>query len=186
MSSPILRLTTALPITGELVAGIQPEHWQLPTPCSEWTVHDVVNHLVVGHLRFRAALDNGPAPSDADVLGADPVGAYRSSADAMLAAFRVEGALDRPVTIPAGTLPGLVACELRVVEAAVHGWDVARATGLSLSFPDDLVEESIAFSRIQLSRLPAGRTRFGPSQEASDDAPPLDRLAALLGRAVDG
>ena len=185
MTSPLIRLTTALPITGELVSRIEPEHWSLPTPCSEWTVRGVVNHLVVGHLRFTSALDGGPPPSDADLLGADPVGAYRSSADAMVAAFRVDGALDRPVTIPAGTLPGLVACELRVVEALVHGWDVARATGLPLSFPDDLVGASLGFSRSQLSRLPSGRTRFAPPQEISDDAPPLDRLAALLGRSID-
>jgi uncharacterized protein (TIGR03086 family) len=88
------------------------------------------------------------------------------------------------VTIPAGTLPGVVACELRVVEALVHGWDLARATGLPLDFPADLVEESIAFSRVQLGRLPADRTPFGPSQPVADDAPPLDRLAALLGRSV--
>ena len=186
MTSPIVRLAAALPITGELVGRIEPEHWPLPTPCPEWSVHGVVNHLVAGHLRFTAALDGGSPPADADVLGADPAGAYRSSADGMLAAFRADGALDRPVTVPAGTLPGLAACELRVVEALVHGWDVARATRLPLSFPDDLVEESIGFSRIQLTRLPPGRTRFGPSQDVADDAPPLDRLAALLGRSVEG
>ena len=104
----------------------------------------------------------------------------------MLAAFRADGALERPVTIPAGTLPGVVACELRVVEALVHGWDLARATGRPLEFPADLVEESIAFSRVQLGRVPADRTPFGPSQPVADDAAPLDRLrrpARPLGQA---
>ena len=104
----------------------------------------------------------------------------------MLAAFRAEGALERPVTVPAGTLPGVVACELRVVEAVVHGWDLARATGLPLEFPADLVEESIAFSRVQVTRLPPGRTPFGPPTPVSGDASALDRLAALLGRTVGG
>jgi uncharacterized protein (TIGR03086 family) len=184
----------ALPPTGQLVEAIEPEHWALPTPCPEWTVRGVVNHLVVGHLLFTAALADSPTPSHeqmvaalgTDRLGADPSGAYRSSADGLLAGFRSDGALDRLVTVPVGTLPGLVACELRVVEALVHGWDLARATGLPLSFPDDLVEQSIGFSRLQLSRLPPGRTPFGPSQDVAHDAPPLDRLAALLGRVVEG
>ena len=185
MTSPVDRLATALPVTGRLVEAITPEQWELPTPCPEWTVRGVVNHLVFGHRRFATALTGGTAPAAGeDVPGNDPGSAYWSSAEAMLTAFRVDGALDRPVTIPAGTLPGLVACELRVVEALVHGWDLARATGLPLEFPTVLVEESIAFSRVQLGRLPADRTPFGPSQPAPDDAPLLDRLAALLGRSI--
>jgi uncharacterized protein (TIGR03086 family) len=185
MTSPVVRLANAVPVTGHLVGAIGPDEWELATPCPDWTVHDLVHHLVLGHRRFAAALVDGtpPGPGD-DLLRSDPESAYWSSAEAMLAAFRSDGALERPVTIPAGTLPGVVACELRVVEALVHGWDLARATGLPLDFPADLVEESIAFSRVQLGRLPADRTPFGPSQPVADDAPPLDRLAALLGRSV--
>jgi uncharacterized protein (TIGR03086 family) len=187
MTSPIDRLATALPHTGELVDAIEPDQWPLPTPCPEWTVHGVAHHLVFGHLRFTAALTGGtPPPSDVDVLGADPGAAYRSSAEEMLAAFRADGALERPVTLPAGTLPGLVACELRVVEALVHGWDLARATGRPLEFPGDLVEQSLAFSRGQLGHVPADRRPFGPPRPVVETAPPLDRLAALLGRSVDG
>jgi uncharacterized protein (TIGR03086 family) len=185
MSSPLVRLAASVPITGNLVGAVEPEQWASPTPCPEWTVRDLVNHLVLGHRRFAAALTGGtpPAPGH-DLLLDDPGTAYRSSAEAMLAAFHAEGALERPMTIPAGTLPGRVACELRVVEALVHGWDLARATGRPLEFPAELVEESIAFSRLQLGRVPADRTPFGPSQPVTDDAPALDRLAALLGRPV--
>ena len=187
MTSPIGRLAAAVPVTGNLVDAVGPDQWALPTPCPDWTVHDLVNHLVFGHRRFAAALAGGnpPAPGE-DLLGNDPGAAYRASAEAMLAAFRADGALERPVTVPAGTLPGAVACELRVVEALVHGWDLARATGRPLEFPPDLVEPSIAFSRAQLGRIPADRRPFGPPQPVADDAPPLDRLAALLGRSMGG
>ena len=186
MTSPIARLGDAVPVTGHLVGRIEPEQWVLPTPCPDWTVREVVNHLVLGHRRFAAALTGGtqPAPGK-DLLLNDPGRAYQASAEAMLSAFRAEGALERPVTIPAGTVPGTVACELRVVEELVHGWDLARATGRPLDFPADLVEESIVFSRVQLGRIPADRTPFGPSQPVADDAAPLDRLAALLGRSVN-
>jgi uncharacterized protein (TIGR03086 family) len=184
MTSPVARLANAVPVTGHLVAAVGAEQWHLGTPCPDWTVRDVVNHLVLGHRRFAAAVTGGSPPDpDGDLLGRDPESAYWSSAEAMIAAFRADGALERPVTIPAGTLPGSVACELRVVEALVHGWDLGRATGLPVEFPADLVEESIAFSRVQVGRVPADRTPFGPPQPVADDAPPLDRLAALLGRA---
>jgi len=187
MTSPVDRLAAALPVTGRLVETITPEQWELPTPCPEWTVRGVVNHLVFGHRRFATALTGGTPPAAGDdLLGNDPASAYWSSAEAMLAAFRTDGALDRPVTIPAGTLPGFVACELRVVEALVHGWDLARATGRTLELPRALVEESIAFSEEQVGRVPADRTPFGPRQPVADDAAPLDRLAALLGRSVGG
>jgi uncharacterized protein (TIGR03086 family) len=185
MSSPVDRLATALTVTGHLVDDIDRGQWELPTPCPDWSVRDLMNHLVLGHRRFAAALTGGTAPTPGeDLLQSDADTAYRASGEAMLAAFRAEGALERMISVPAGTLPGLVACELRVVEAMVHGWDLARATGRSLEFPAGMVEESIAFSRIQLGRLPADRTPFGPSQHVADDAPALDRLAALLGRPV--
>src|SRR3954454_20299928 len=187
MTSPLDRLAAAVPLTGRLVDALEGGQWELPTPCPEWTVRDVVNHLVLGHRRFAAAITGGtpPVPSD-DLLGSDPGSAYWSSAEAMLAAFRSEGALERPVTIPAGTLPGSVACELRVVEALVHGWDLARATGRPLEFPAGLLEVSIPSSRVPAGPFPADRPPFGPSQPVADDAPPLDRLAALLGRSLDG
>lgn len=186
MTSPVARLSTTVAVTGHLVAAIEPGQWELPTPCPDWTVHDVVNHLVSGQRRLAAALSGGTPPAAGeDLLGGDPATAYWSSAEAMLAALRADGALDRPVNIPAGTLPGSVACELRVVEVLVHGWDLARATGRRLEFPADVVEQSLAFSRVQLGRVPADRSPFGPPQPIADDAAALDHLAALLGRPVE-
>jgi uncharacterized protein (TIGR03086 family) len=195
MSSPVDDLTAALAGTEQLVAEIGPDEWELPTPCTDWSVRDVVNHLVGSNLLFVRVLGGEPLPpreqllaaARTDRLGDDAVGAYRASAAALVDAFRAEGALERTVTVPAGTLPGIAALHLRIVEALVHGWDVARATGRSLTFPDGLVEQALAFTRDTLPRLPprpAGQGPFGPSQPADDDAPPLDRLAALLGRPV--
>lgn len=61
----------------------------------------------------------------------DPSEAYRASSADLVGAFAEPGALERLVTVPAGTLPGIGALHLRVVEALVHGWDPAQATGRS-------------------------------------------------------
>ncbi len=87
------------------------------------------------------------------------------------------------VTVPIGAVPGVVALHLRITESLVHGWDLAHSTGQPTDvLPDDLAEHELQFSRRQLPDLPPGRHPFAPSQPVPDDAPALDRLAALLGR----
>ncbi|MER6759077.1 MULTISPECIES: TIGR03086 family metal-binding protein [Amycolatopsis] len=182
--NPVDDLAAVLESTGELVAGVS--RWDAPTPCSEWTVRELVNHLVLGHRLFTAVL-RGEAggsldPRASDALGDDPVAAYRDAVAGLLSAFRQPGVLEQVVEVPAGTVPGVAAAHLRIVEELVHGWDLACATGQQAKFEDALVEREIAFSSAQLAELPAERSPFAPPVPIEDDAPPLDRLAALLGR----
>jgi uncharacterized protein (TIGR03086 family) len=170
-----------------LVAAVGSDQWTAPTPCRDWDVRALLGHVVAGNTVFAAALRGVPLAEAVralagDPLGSDPVAAYAAAAAAVSAAFAGPGVLDRPVTIPFGTVPGEVALHLRIAEALVHGWDLARATGRTISFPDDLVEQEIAFSRLFLPRVPPDRHPFAPSRPVAADAPPLDRLVALLGR----
>lgn len=179
------QLTRASGATEQLVAGIRDDQWSEQTGCSEWSVHDLLSHLVGGQLAFAAILNRQDQPaSTANPLGADPTDAYRKSGEALRAAFARPGVYDESFTVPAGTVPGPVALHLRVTELLVHGWDLAQATGQSTTgLPADLAEQELAFSRVQLERLPPDRRPFAPPQPVADDAPAIDRLAALLGRA---
>jgi len=184
-------LASALDGTGQLVAAVSEEQWDLPTPCTDWTVRQLVNHLVGGDrlttLVLRGAalspLDQLGSRGSVDQLGDDPATAYRTSADELLAALRAPDVLDRAHTLPVGTLPGPAVVHVRTVETLVHGWDLARATGRPPPWADELVEQELEFSRDLLRRLPEGRQPFAPSQPVDGDAPAIDRLAALLGRA---
>ena len=180
------QLSVALETTAHLVASVSADQWTNPTPCSEWSVRDVVNHLVVGHYRFASILRGQQPPAAEEILSSVAVAlsAYRDSSEALLDAFRQPGVLEKMFTIPFGTVPGVVALHLRMTEALVHGWDLARATGQSADFPDHLAEQELAFSRAKLSDIPAGRTPFAPPQPVAHDAPAIDRLAACLGRRV--
>jgi uncharacterized protein (TIGR03086 family) len=120
--------------------------------------------------------------SPLDSVGDGMAEAFQASAAQLRAAFEQPGALDRVVTVPAGTVPGAVAVHLRTTEALVHGWDLGRATGLAFDPPADLVEGELAFSGPMLARLPPERRSFAPARPIGDDAPAIDRLAALLGR----
>ena len=176
----------------QLIAAAREEQWTAATPCTEWNARDLVNHVVRGNRLFAAALRGeqptipppGTPPPVSDVLGDDPLGAYRASADALLQAFRQPGVMERVVAVPFGSVPGAVALHLRNTELLVHGWDLARATGQAVPFPQEVAEQELQFSRGAISQIPPGRNPFGPPQPVREDAPAIDRLAGLLGRQV--
>jgi uncharacterized protein (TIGR03086 family) len=178
------QLARALAATEAVVAGVRAEQWASPTGCPGWTVRDLVDHLVGGTRHVAAALTGETPPEEpADV---DPLTGYRQAGDALLAAVAEPGVFEKVVTVPAGTVPVPVALHLRLTELLVHGWDLARATGQpTTGLPADLAEQELAFSRVQLGRIPPDRSPFAPPQPIGESAPAIDRLAALLGRNPD-
>lgn len=187
--APLDDLVTSLGGVGDLVAGVRRDQWDARTPCPRWNVRELVNHMVLGHRLFTGILRGEAArtpealdPCSEDVLGEDPASAYRGAVADLLAAFREPGVLEQVFEVPAGTVPGFVAVHLRVVEDLVHGWDLARATGQRLRVPDDLVAREVAFTRSTLDDIPPEQSPFAPPQSVPDDAPSLDKLAALSGR----
>jgi uncharacterized protein (TIGR03086 family) len=187
--SPVESLRTSLDDTGRLITGVRAEQWTLPTPCTDWSVRDLVNHLITGNDLFARVVlgdSSGAVRTSTDVRPDQCADAYRESAEALLAAFASPGAMDRLVTVPFGTVPGVVALHLRLVEALVHGWDLARATGQPLRYDEEIAERALEFTRMKLADVPPDRSPFGVPRPVPDDAPALDRLAACLGRDPEG
>ncbi len=191
MSDPgIDQLAHATQVCGGVVAGIAGDQWAARTPCSQWTVRDVVVHLVGGmHLFADALLPDAPptvagATQALESPDADLPAAFDVAGQLLLQAFSTPDAMTRTITVPFGTIPGAVALHLRIVEMLVHGWDLAVATGRDVEFPEHLAEQEIVFSRQNLSRVPPGRRRFAEPQPIAADARAIERLAALLGRQI--
>ena len=161
---------------GRLVAGIKPEQWPAPTPCPDWDVQSLVAHVINGNTMFAAALSGRPPTYQS--LRAD----FDRSAETLLAAFALPGVLEKEVEVPFGRVPASIALHLRLTEFLAHGWDLARATGQTPDFPAAVIEQELSFTVGALADIPPDRTPFAPPQPVADDAPPLDRLAARLGR----
>ena len=146
-----------------------------PTPCTEWNVRDLVNHLVGMNLVFVALFEGSPMPArGADRLGADPAGAYHRSAAALQAAAARPGVLEQSQSTPVGVATGAERLQWRIADLHAHGWDLAQATGVAAELPDDLAEQALTFVRAQLPSQPrAGR--FADPQPIRDNAPAIDR-----------
>lgn len=183
-SEALARVTTAV---AELIAGVPGDGWTAPTPCLDWDVRQLVQHLVAGNLAGAAILARQVPPAGSvDRLGEDPLAAFRDSAAQLMSAFAAPGVLQAQYRSPVGTVPGAVMRHLRITEHLVHGWDIARATGRRATalLPADLAEQELGFSRAALTDEIRAGGSFGPVQPVPDDAPAVDRLAAYLGRTV--
>lgn len=175
-------LQDALANTGRLVDGVSPDQWQAPTPCAEWDVHALVNHVTwVVEMFGAAARGHGPRHErGTDVLGNDPAGAFRGAADTAIGAWRSRGTAGT-LRIPIGELPAQVALGINTTDVYVHGWDVARATGQDAKLDDRICAELLAFLP---GAVPPGVRdhAFGPIVEVAADAPAGNRLVAYCGR----
>ncbi|KAA0022556.1 TIGR03086 family metal-binding protein [Antrihabitans cavernicola] len=171
-------------MAAELIAGVGPEQFGNQTPCTEWNVRTLINHMTGGNLRFVGMLTGGSGPERAaDVLGDSPLASFRDSFDALCEAFDLPGVLDGIYRTPLGERPGAVLVTMRTSEMTIHAWDIAAATGQ----PRDLDPKLVAYvdKMIRPRRAPrVTGSPFGAEQPAPATATAADRLAALTGRAV--
>lgn len=169
---------------GTLVRAAGPDRFGLPTPCTDWTVRDLLDHLVWENLVWGAlAQGTSPAVGHAeDHLGDDHVTAFATAAATARAAFRQPGMLTRSF----GPAPGRRVVEQLLVELLVHGWDLATALGHGHDLEPDIARAALPVVREIYGGLP--RTAGGslaPARPAPEHAPALDQLAAFLGRATE-
>jgi uncharacterized protein (TIGR03086 family) len=180
------QIDLALTMLTPLVRGVGADGWDRPTPCGEWDVRMLVNHLVGGARIFAAQLDAaGPvADHDADWLGDDPVCAWESAAEADRAAWRRPDALSRPIELGIGVLPGELAAWVHLTELVAHGADLAVATG-----QEALLDQGLAaglFEAMHVMGFEAFRAPelFEPAIAAEPNASAHRQLLAYLGREV--
>ena len=162
------------------LAMVTPEALARPTPCRQWDLHDLLEHLSDSMSALQEAIDVGrvdsvPAPSAGDVILL-----ARTRAVRLLGTWvHADGATavcveDSPVTAPLVAGAG-------AIEVTVHGWDVARSCGRHRPIPDELADELLDLA-VLFVRGRDRPGRFGPPVTVGADATPGDRLLAFLGR----
>jgi uncharacterized protein (TIGR03086 family) len=178
----------------EVVARVTAEDLDRPTPCSAWSLGELLAHMTVQHRGFAAAAAGrgaDPAVWQAGPAAADPVAAYAEAADAVLAAFAEDGAADTQFALPeiatAMTFPGRQAMAFHLVDYVVHGWDVARSIGVGFEPDPEVLAVALKVARAVPDgpgRLEPG-SAFRPAVPTPGQAGALDQIVALLGRSPD-
>jgi uncharacterized protein (TIGR03086 family) len=184
------RIPHALDLFGEKVHAVRPGTWTNPTPCAEWDVRAVVNHMASEHL-WAADLLGGRTVAEVgdryegDVLGEDPVAAWDRAGRGSREAWQRARAGDL-VNLSRGDTPVEHYATEMLVDLAVHGWDLARGAGLDQGLQrmdPDTVSYLLPFIR-KHQRAYSGSGLFSaPVPTDSDD--PQVQLLALLGRRAD-
>ncbi|WP_414506843.1 TIGR03086 family metal-binding protein [Streptomyces sp. NEAU-L66] len=177
----------ALALFGTRVHAVRDDQWEAPTPCTEWSVRDLVNHLTAEQLwvprlvRDGAAITDVGSDFDGEVLGDDPAAVWDRAVVAAVAAFSERGALDRPVQLSYGSQRAEAYCTQMMADAVVHTWDLSRAIGAEERLPGHLATAALREVEPYAPGLAASGL-FAPAMEPPADADDLTRLLCLLGR----
>ncbi|MEV1020303.1 TIGR03086 family metal-binding protein [Streptomyces sp. NPDC050264] len=166
-----------------VVAGIGDTTLSAPTPCADYDVKALVNHLfqVVVEFQKLAVKKDSDFAVTVDRVGEGPDWRERfaGEAEALAAAWSAPGAEDG--TSGAMNMPARLVGSMALLDLTVHAWDLARATGRPYEAPPEVVAP-LAAAVAELS--PTARTMgvFGEPVEVAAGAPPFVRLLAATGR----
>ena len=159
-----------------------------PTPCTEWTVKDLINHITGGSTMFAVSAETGAVPDDmvgqllgGDNLGDDYKGAFKAATTRALAAFEQPGVMDKMVKLPFGEMPAGIALNIAVFDVATHACDLAKATGQKVT-DDELLEGALAIGTQMIGPELRGAGMFDEAQPIDDAASASERLLAFAGR----
>jgi len=176
----------ALASTRSYVANVKPDQLSLPTPCDDYDVHALLNHVIGGNLWVAPLVEGQTIEQVGDRLDGDQVGdnalaAYHASAKSAAAAFNSPGAMETPVAVSYGPVPGEIYAGHRLIDVLIHGWDLAKATGQDASLDAELVAACREVVEPQKELLAASGV-FGTQHDAGAGADPQTQLLAMLGR----
>jgi len=188
---PMVELGPAAQRMADLIDGVPDELLGGPTPCEEYTVGDLLDHIQAFARAFTAAarkdtagMTSGRAPGDASRLGDDWRTRIPRDLDALAESWRDPAAWTGMTKAGGIDLPGELAGIIALDELVVHGWDVARASGQDYDQDGESLEAVHRFVK-QYSGAGQEAARegmFGPEVLVADDATVLDRIIGITGR----
>ena len=179
------RIPAAIDRFGARVHAVATEAWDRPTPCSEWTVRDLVAHLCFEHrwaphvLAGETMADVGER-YDGDLLGGEPAAGWDGAAAASRAAWTDIGSHAPRVHVSFGWLDIEEYAIQMLVDLTVHEWDLARGAGLDEQLDAGCVDLALAYLRTDPIML-TGPGLFAGAVTARGVGP-REELLALVGR----
>ena len=186
MTELIVLFRRAVDGFGRHVHSIAKGQWHHPTPCTDWDVRMLVNHVTVEQLWVPPLVEGSTVIEvgdrfDGDQLGEEPPATWDAAVSASLAGFGASGALDSTVLLSSGEKATGEYCWEMTTDALIHSWDLARGIGADDTLDAELVE--LVYERtLPVAEHLQETGLFDPPVPVSDDAALQTRLLALFGR----
>lgn len=157
-----------------------------PTPCSDWNVKDLINHLVyedkwaIPLLAGKTVAEVGDA-YEGDLVGDDPQLAWKQAAEEAKAAAREPGATERTVHLSFGDFSGGDYLDQLTADHLIHGWDLEQGTGTDAGLDEELMEHVYSWA-LPIEDMLKGSGAYGEKIEPPGDADLKTKLLAVFGR----
>jgi uncharacterized protein (TIGR03086 family) len=169
--------------------NVKPDQLDARTPCADWDVRTLVNHLVFwSAFRSELAARKQQAPADDPITektdfttSPDWPQTFATQLDRAIAAWAEPGATEGDTGLAGGKMPARMIAMMMVGELVVHGWDLARATGQPID-ADPLVLQAVQEMTEAMGDQGRKMGAFGDEVEVAPDAPMLDRVLGFSGR----
>jgi uncharacterized protein (TIGR03086 family) len=177
---------------GARVHAVREDQWRAPTPDTEWSVADLVDHLVDEHRWFPPLMHGLDLDSARKVVegtrklpvdggtGANLAEAWDEAAAASADAATAADALERSVELSRGTTPARQYLAEMTFDLTVHAWDLGTAIGYDKPLPEELV--AFVYDRVKDAGDMSASGLFQAPVDVPDDAPTIDKLVAATGR----
>jgi uncharacterized protein (TIGR03086 family) len=164
------------------VAGVAADGWQRPTPCGLWNVTQVLQHAALDQQAWNAALGGTQGPGEnpfepSGRLGAEPLAYADRALEASVSAWASAGsAAQVPTPLPQGPMAPGDAAGAAALDAAIHAWDIAMATGQGSPLTPELARSLTPVAKSIVEPLRA----YGVYAQALEPAADADGDAVLL------
>lgn len=163
------------------------EHLEGPTPCADYTVRDLMDHVVLVMRRVAAiGVGDGWASVTEEALDGEWAEHFRTAAGAIRLAWDDPAKLEQIFEVPWAEMPGAPLLLTYTAELAIHGWDLAMATGGDLGLANEpfLNGALDAVKYIPAEGRGSAEVPFDPVVDVGPEATLVEQMAAWTGRPV--
>ncbi|HWL66734.1 MAG TPA: TIGR03086 family metal-binding protein [Actinomycetota bacterium] len=173
---------------GERVHAVGDDQWNAPTPCTDWDVRTLVNHIVYEEkwapplLEGKTIEEIGGDSFLGDLLGSDPKQAWKEASTNAVEAGLDPKVENTTVHLSFGDFSGPDYLGQLITDHVIHAWDLARGTGGDDKLDPELVEYVYGLMQIQAEAWRASGA-FANEVQVPNDADTQTKLLALTGRA---
>jgi len=183
MNETLTTLGSMLNRTSRLIAAVHPSALAAPTPCPDFDVERLLEHMTTWVQVFDATVNDRPLPFDPGtyVVGGDYAGVFTTAADGILEGLWASG-WERMMTMTGSPIPGELVLNMLLMEYVGHGWDLARAIGAPVPYTDGEALVALAAAQAIIAPEYRGTGMFEAEVPVPVDAPALDRAMAFVGR----